>query len=583
MSVALPAATMQTLGTQRSETPSGTVVEHLGHTSFAIEHAGRRVLIDPIVARRDLDLRVPVCPQWYYDDLDRVDAVVLSHGHDDHLHPPSLLGLPRDVPVYFLDEDATTCSCDDDPRRLLSSLGFRDIRPFRPGDRLRPAEGVLVEAVPARPSSEGEEQVCFVVETPDVVVLDAVDIQDGPETRRALDARRRNVDVAFVPTGASLQWNGYWNQMDAVEAAAFCRWLEPARVATCGGAVSLAERPRVETLERYPDGLSEWLAVAGERLEPSRLFARRPPFRLHYQERRLLRWSLPRRAHLPPPPAPPPRTGALWACAFTGYDPQQPLRKVAHGLESLEAWLGALADLREALASAPSAIGRLLERAPSANRLPAGLLAPSTIRHLLRNGALPTAARLCALCPPPPADPVAIERTFFQVAAAILDESEEAAPRADEYRAALWIDTWIFRLFVVHARIRGHAPGGPQAAALRERHVEVLRAGLMERRPVLGPHHFRVDRRLAPLVLDEPLPEGTGGVLYSAAPGGVVPCVLSDLECVFLDLCDGRTGGEIVEAVCASLALPRRDVEEVLSAFLARLTRASVLLVNWSS
>ena len=565
-----------------SSSQPGTVVEHLGHTTFVVEYGSFRLWIDPLIARRDLDLRTPAYAEWQQRTSPRANAILISHGHDDHLHPPSLLGFPVETPIYFLDEDPSTCSCREAPRPLLAQLGFRDLRPFRPGERLRLVEGFHVDAVPADASSEGEEQVGFLVETPDVVMLDAVDIQDGPQTREALAARRGRVDVAFVPTGASLQWEGYWNQADTVEAAQLCRWLEPALVGTCGGSVSLSARPRLDALERYPKDVADWLATAREHEAAPQLFARRPPFKLHYERRRLVRWSV--AASTPMVPAGDAVPRALLACALTGYDPRRPTRRGGASLETLNDWLRALEATREVLAASRVGLEALLRRCgPQVNSLPAALLAPCTLRHLLRNDAIGTAARLCTLCPPPADDPSAIEVAFFEHAASLLEEDERAPARRLEYRVALAVDREVFRLSRVHATLRAWTLAEEPARKLRERHIERLRASFRSRRPLLGPHQFRVGREWAALAVGDPLPEGRAGVLVFASPGGVQRLVLSDLEWMFLDLCDGRTAGEIVEGARTALRVPEQDVEQALFELLARLSRASVVLVDWSA
>ena len=73
----------------------GANITYLGHATTLIELDGCRLLTDPVLRDRVIHLR-RVAP------LDRapigaVDAILLSHGHWDHLDLPSLRGLGRSL------------------------------------------------------------------------------------------------------------------------------------------------------------------------------------------------------------------------------------------------------------------------------------------------------------------------------------------------------------------------------------------------------------------------------------------------------------------------------------------------------
>jgi L-ascorbate metabolism protein UlaG (beta-lactamase superfamily) len=104
----------------------------LGHSTVLIETGGVRLLTDPVLRGRVAHLRRQVAPAG---DVGRVDAVLLSHLHRDHLDLPTLRGI--DAPLVV-------------PRGAASavrSLG-RDVQEVAAGESVT-VGGVVVRAVPA--------------------------------------------------------------------------------------------------------------------------------------------------------------------------------------------------------------------------------------------------------------------------------------------------------------------------------------------------------------------------------------------------------------------------------------------------
>lgn len=74
-------------------------ITYVGHASALIELDGVRLLTDPLHRRRIAHIR-RVVDAPASEHLDRLDAVLLSHAHHDHLDVPSLKALPGHPPVF---------------------------------------------------------------------------------------------------------------------------------------------------------------------------------------------------------------------------------------------------------------------------------------------------------------------------------------------------------------------------------------------------------------------------------------------------------------------------------------------------
>lgn len=73
-----------------------------GHASWVVRVGGLTILTDPVWSRRILGTPSRVTPvgvRWA--DLPRIDAVVISHNHYDHLDAPTLKRLPRETPLLL--------------------------------------------------------------------------------------------------------------------------------------------------------------------------------------------------------------------------------------------------------------------------------------------------------------------------------------------------------------------------------------------------------------------------------------------------------------------------------------------------
>lgn len=113
------------------------VVTFIGHATALVRYARARLLTDPCFARSLYSLRRVRPAALPSGALESIDVALISHGHADHLHRPSLELLERDTTLVV---PAGT---------RLSGLGFARVVEVRAGDSV--VVGHLdITAVPAQ-------------------------------------------------------------------------------------------------------------------------------------------------------------------------------------------------------------------------------------------------------------------------------------------------------------------------------------------------------------------------------------------------------------------------------------------------
>ena len=110
-------------------------IGYLGHATVVVDLDGVRFVTDPVIRRRVAYLRRMVPTAATPQD---VDAILLSHGHQDHLDVGSLRGFDRTARVLVASGLGT----------LVSRKGFGSVEEVAAGDE-RQIGGVTVRATPA--------------------------------------------------------------------------------------------------------------------------------------------------------------------------------------------------------------------------------------------------------------------------------------------------------------------------------------------------------------------------------------------------------------------------------------------------
>ncbi|MGH3439551.1 MAG: MBL fold metallo-hydrolase [Sciscionella sp.] len=237
-----------------------TALTWVGHASYVIRMAGRCVLADPLwSAKLNGSLRRMTPPGVAWSQLPRIDAVVISHNHYDHLDAATIGRLPRDTPVFL-------------PGGLGAWFRRRGFTRVVELDWWESAEvgGLSFDFVPAQHwSRRGPFDSCatlwggWVITGGDTRVYHAGDSGYG---RRFAEIGRRypGIDVAMLPIGGyAPRWFMRAVHMDPEEAVRAGEDVGARRLASMHwGTFTLTKEPVMEPLHRVR---AAWAAAGRDR------------------------------------------------------------------------------------------------------------------------------------------------------------------------------------------------------------------------------------------------------------------------------------------------------------------------------
>ena len=183
----------------------------LGHSTFILElPSGQRIVTDPWLSN-------PKAPagRTRASDLGRVDVVLVSHGHDDHL---------EDAPAIARETGAGTV-CIFEVGQYLIARGVKNVRDMGIGGT-QTIDGIRITMTPAVHSGSivEEGRIVYLGGAAGFVIraADTPTIYFAGDTALFGDMRliqeRHAPDIAFLPIG------GHYT-MDPTDAAVAAKWL----------------------------------------------------------------------------------------------------------------------------------------------------------------------------------------------------------------------------------------------------------------------------------------------------------------------------------------------------------------------
>lgn len=237
-----------------------TLVTWAGHASYVLQIGGLTILTDPVWSDRIPGTRPRISPigvDW--SALPRIDAVVISHNHYDHLDAPTIRRLPRDTPVLV----------PGGLGRWFRRRGFTDVTELDWWES-RQIGGVSFDFVPAhhwsrRTLTDTNRSLWggWLLTAGDTRVYFAGDTGYG-HWFAEIGRRHPGIDLALLPVGAyEPNWFMRPVHLNPEEAVRACLDVGAARMATMHwGTFVLTAEPLLEPVEK---AVAAWAATGRPR------------------------------------------------------------------------------------------------------------------------------------------------------------------------------------------------------------------------------------------------------------------------------------------------------------------------------
>ncbi|MFF8838150.1 MBL fold metallo-hydrolase [Streptomyces sp. NPDC015130] len=101
-------------------------IEYVGHACVFVRHRGTTFLVDPVISYSGYSHESD--GRFTFDDLpERIDNVLITHNHQDHMLLETLLKIRHRVGRVLIAKSASSSLVDPDLTRILRALGFRDV------------------------------------------------------------------------------------------------------------------------------------------------------------------------------------------------------------------------------------------------------------------------------------------------------------------------------------------------------------------------------------------------------------------------------------------------------------------------
>ena len=191
--------------------PAQDTIEYAGHACVFVRHRGTTFLVDPVVSYSGYSHESD--GRFTLDDLpEHIDNVLITHNHQDHMLLETLLRIRHRVGRVVIAKSAGSSLVDPGLKRILGTLGFRDVVELDDLDTLETPGGTIT-ALPFL-GEHGDIRIrtkCgWLLDLDGTRVLFAADSTNvSPQLYAQVTAAVGQVDTVFIgmeSVGAPVSW-----------------------------------------------------------------------------------------------------------------------------------------------------------------------------------------------------------------------------------------------------------------------------------------------------------------------------------------------------------------------------------------
>lgn len=135
-----------------SVVPGQVGISFSGHATVLLRYASRNIVCDPMLGKWVKGVKRAVMPGLTPADLHDVDIILISHGHQDHLHRPTLAAMPKSATVILPPRTA----------QLVSDLGFARVVELSPDQSIQD-HGVDISTAQVRHGGDASMTMSYVI------------------------------------------------------------------------------------------------------------------------------------------------------------------------------------------------------------------------------------------------------------------------------------------------------------------------------------------------------------------------------------------------------------------------------------